>query len=106
MMKAIFKDEVKDISYGMIKYNVSSIIPCDVANNNIRNGTMVTLAAFTKNGLKVIQSRIGKVIKANDNSVRVKFNTSFGFDNQLYAIMTAQSNLKTPSALVLAYSEV
>ena len=75
-------------------------------NNAIYDGAMVTLAAFTKDGLKVIQSRIGKVIKATNDYIKIQFNTPFGFDDKLYALVNDQVQLKTPAALVLAYKEL
>lgn len=105
MIKAVFKDEVRNICYGQISHDAVSIIQC-TANNVNYDGTMVTLAAFTKDGLKVIQSRIGKVIKATNDCIRIQFNTSFGFDDKLYALVNNQARLKTPAALVLAYKEL
>lgn len=107
MIKAVLKDEIRDIPYGKIKYGVRSIIPCTNTNDNkIYDGAMVTLAAFTKNGLKVIRSRIGRVVKANNNNIKIKFNTTFVFDNKLYALLTTNSDNNIPTALVLIYEEL
>lgn len=105
MTRTILKDETKNIPYGTITYQVSSIVPCN-NDNKIYDGAMVTLAKFTKNGLKVVQSRIGKVIRANSDNIQIQFTTTIGFDNKLYALITDKSKLKAPSALVLAYEEI
>ena len=103
MLKAIFEGETKNIPYGKITYEVSSIVPCTM-NNKVYDGAMVTLAKITKNGIKVIESRIGKVIKANSDYIKIQFNRSIGFDNKLYALVT-DSKLRSPLSLVLAYEE-
>lgn len=106
MIKAIFKDEIKNIPYGKVSYGVSSIIPCNATNVLLDKNTMITLAAFTNNGLKVIKSRIGKIISMDYNNIKIQFNTEFGFDDKLYALVTDNSVIKNPKALILAYKEI
>lgn len=104
MIKSICKDEIKDIPCGKIQYNISSIIPYAM-DNRIYNGTTVSLAVFTNRGLKIIKNNIGKVIEANDNIIKIHFDTTFGFDNKLYALVTGQTMTKAPLSVVLAYKE-
>lgn len=104
MIKSICKDEIKDIPYGKIKYSISSIIPCNM-DNDIYDGTTVSLAVYTDKGLKIVRNNIGKVIEVDENTVKIQFDTTFGFDDKLYALITGQTITKAPLSVVVAYKE-
>ena len=42
--------------------------------------------------------------KIPNNDIRIKFNTSFGFDDKLYALISRPS-VKIPAVLILAYKQ-
>lgn len=104
MIRGILKDDIKDVPYGKITHDEVSIVPCSadiIACNNI----IINLAVLTNDGLNIINNKIGTAIKANNNDIRIKFNTSFGFDDKLYAIIS-RPNIKIPAVLILAYKQI
>lgn len=106
LIKAVFKHNEKDVQYGKILHDRVTLLPCFVTNNKILDGTIVNLTKITKSGkLEVIKNKVGKVIKANDNSVKIKFNITFGYDDKLYALMITPYNIKVPGMLTVAYKE-
>lgn len=103
-MKAMLEEQIREIPYGIV-LGETFIVKSDKPNRKISNGTTVALASLSKDGLKTLKSDIGKVIKSNNNIVRIKFNKSFGYDNELYVLLTEQPDFESPKNLILIYKQ-
>ena len=103
MLKTILQGEVRDVSYCRASPGMGCLIPCTNNSNRISNGSMVTLAKFSKNGIEITKSRIGNVISVCNDNIKVRFDTSVVFNDNLYAII--DSNIKPSSRIILAYQE-
>lgn len=107
MIKSIFKDQEKDIPYGKISHDAVSIIPCNnICNEIICTNATVNLAVFTDGSLKIIKRDIGRIVRFNNNIIRIHFNTEFGYDDELYAILSVGDKFKPCMTLILAYKEI
>ena len=104
MIKAIFKNEIKVLQYGILSDNKLSIVPCEtIGYNKINIGDNVNLAVLTKDGLEPIKNQIGKVIGITDNNdIAIKFNVEFAYDNKLYVISETIPAFRT-KPLTIAY---
>lgn len=103
-MKAMLEEQIREIPYGIVLRG-TFIIKSNKPNRKISNGTTVALASLSKNGLKTLKSDVGEVIKSNDSIVIIKFNKSFGYDNELYVLLAEQPDFKSPKNLILIYKE-
>ena len=103
MMRAVYRDGIKNIPYGELTHDAASIVKCAYSNyTRVCDGASVSLATLDSNSLKIIRNGIGKVIKSNKYSTKIQFNIDFGHDDNLY-VLTSNSILKNTMGVVVAY---
>lgn len=104
MIKTISKGEIKSIRYGSITHDKASIIPCANTTAEIDNGTIVNLATLNNYSLEVTKEAIGKIIDVDNDYIKIHFNTTFGFNNNLYALL--KPSIRNPVTVIIAYQEL